>query len=83
MLFAPNEPPCEECIVELDEGNYKAWQLWNLCSSQVLRAGMDGTVVALDLRATIMILNLYGEGRDMFDKMLLIWGIAQEMRDKE
>ena len=81
-MYEPNDPPCGDCIVELDEGNHKAWQLWNLCSSQVLRAGMDGTVVALDLRAAISIVEFYGEGQEMFNKMLLIWGIEQEMRDK-
>ncbi len=43
---------------------------------------MDGTVVALDLQAAISIVEFYNEGQEMFDKMLLIWGIAQELRDK-
>lgn len=43
---------------------------------------MDGTVVALNLEAVISIVDFYGEGQEMFDKMLLIWGIEQEMRDK-
>ncbi len=43
---------------------------------------MDGVVVALDLQAAISIIEFYGEGQEMLDKMLLIWHIEQELKIK-
>ena len=52
-----------------------------MCSSQVLRAGMDGTVVGLDLKAVIEILRLYGEdNRRMFEEIVYLWFSTQKYR---
>lgn len=40
---------------------------------------MDGTVVGLDVAGVVEILKFYNEGQEMFEKMLLLWSIEQEM----
>jgi len=73
------EPPCEGCYVELYIENKRIWKLYTLCQNQVLRAGMDGTVVGLDHNAVIETLKIYGEGLQMFEEILYCWSIAQEL----
>ena len=73
------EPPCEKCYVELGKGNVKSWRLYTLCQNQLLRAGMDGTVVGLDCKAVIAILELYGESKDVFEDIMICHDIRQEI----
>ena len=77
------EPPCGECHVELWPENNRAWRLYSLCRNQVLRAGMDGTIVGFDHKAVIETLKLYDEGKDMFEEILMCWNIERELRDNE
>ncbi len=50
-----------------------------MCRGQVLRAGMDGTVTGLDVKAVVEILKLYNEYNiEMFESILLCWNIEKE-----
>jgi len=40
---------------------------------------MDGTVVGLNLHAVSSILKFYNEDEQMFDTILLLWSIEQEV----
>lgn len=42
---------------------------------------MDGTVVGLNLAAVCDILKFYDEDEKMFDEILLLWSIEQEMEE--
>lgn len=72
------EPDCDNCYVVLDAENATTWKLYSLCRGQVIRAGMDGTVVGLDCKAVIEILKLYDECTvKMFEDILYCWRIEQ------
>ena len=78
MYGDDEEPPCESCYVELDIENRGVWRLYSLCRNQVLRAGMDGTVVGLNHTAVIETLRVYGEdNREMFENILFCWNVEQ------
>ena len=42
------EPDCAECMPELLPENTDAIRIWGLVKDQVITAGMDGTVIALN-----------------------------------
>lgn len=64
----------------MDVENHKTWKLYILCRDQIRQTSM-GDVMGLDHNAVIEILKLYGEGRQMFEEILLCWSIERELRD--
>jgi len=42
------EPDCAECMPEIMPENADAIRIWGLVKDQVITAGMDGTVIALN-----------------------------------
>ena len=48
----------------------------------MFRAGMDGIVYRLDCKSVIAVIELYISAEDvkqMFEDVLMIWGIEQEL----
>jgi len=79
------EPPCERCHVELWPENRRVWRLFSLCRNQVLRAGMDGTVVGVNHTAVLGDIALYvkpEEVKDVFEEILICFNTVQEVENK-
>lgn len=64
----------------MDIENHKTWKLYILCRDQIRLSSM-GDVIGLDHNAVIRILELYDEGQQMFEDILLCWEIEQELRE--
>ena len=72
--------PCSDCINLLLPENEEAYSVYAICASQVMRAGMDGTIVGLRLEAVESAMRIYGVN-DKVKCALKVMKIFDELRD--
>jgi len=65
----PEEPPCENCFVDLMEENRQASQIYQLCRGQVITVGEQ--VIDLNYQTVKTMMDLYGvkDQRETFEKI--------------
>lgn len=77
-----NEAPCLTCMPVMLPENQEAWEVYLLAQTQVITAGMDGTIIGIDYLALDYIMNLQGvtDKRACFAKVLTVFNEIQAIR---
>lgn len=55
----PQEPPCDECKVDLAEENFDAARIYHIVKRQVRTAGGSGEIIDLDHAAVKFVMDIY------------------------
>ncbi len=59
LRMPPEDPPCNDCRVDLTPENEDAAAIYQICKRQVLTAGPENEVIDLDYSTVIMVMDLY------------------------
>lgn len=72
---AGKEPPCNICLPTLLESNVEAANIWMIVQDQVITAGIEGAVIALNQLALWKAMDEYRvvRRRDCFEKVRAIF----------
>mgnify|MGYP002865287691 FL=1 len=67
----PEDPPCDECRVELSEDNADAARIYHIVKRQVRTCGGSGEIIDLDYAAVKAVMDILGivKQRECFEKV--------------
>jgi len=77
------EPDCSTCMPELMPENADAIRIWGIVRDQVITAGMDGTVIALNQLALWEAIDRFGIELplDCFQKVLDVFDYTLKLKE--
>lgn len=77
-----NEAPCLTCMPVMLPENQDAWAVYLIAQTQVITAGMDGTIIGIDYLAVDYVMEMQGvtDKRTCFAKVLTVFNEIQAIR---